>query len=310
MAETVLSAGHSNYDIVTMNASPELGREIPKGLWRKLDRAHIPNLRNADTKIMELLQAVDPGNQYAIPWMWGTIGMIYNRDKLKSLAPNAPLDSLGLLFKKEWLGKMSKCGINLLDAWGEVMPMVSRYLGQQQLSTDPVALAAVITKLKEIRPFIRRIASSGYYEQLADGELCLSISYSGDAIIARRMVVGGHTNLHIDYAYAKEIVPFFIDNLVIPADSPNASGAESFINFVMRPEISAEVTRYFGFATGNAAAMPLLGPSIRENLVIYPPTSVRDRMTLQPRYTPEQTLVFSRVWQQFKAHMLPLSALH
>lgn len=210
MAETVLSAGHSNYDIVTMNASPELGREIPKGFWRKLDRARIPNLRNADTKIMGLLQAVDPGNQYAIPWMWGTIGMIYNRDKLKSLAPNAPLDSLGLLFKKEWLGKMSKCGINLLDAWGEVMPMVSRYLGQQQLSTDPVALAAVITKLKEIRPFIRRIASSGYYEQLADGELCLSISYSGDAIIARRMVVGGHTNLHIDYAYAKEIVPFLL----------------------------------------------------------------------------------------------------
>lgn len=96
MAETVLSAGHSNYDIVTMNASPEPGREIPKGFWRKLDRAHIPNLRNADTKIVELLQAVDPGNQYAIPWMWGTIGMILNRDKLKSLAPNAPLYSFEL----------------------------------------------------------------------------------------------------------------------------------------------------------------------------------------------------------------------
>ncbi len=310
MAETVLSAGHSNYDIVTMNASPELGREIPKGFWRKLDNTHIPNARNADKQILGLLQTVDPGNQYAIPWMWGTIGMMYNRDKLKILAPNAPLDSLDLLFKKEWLSKVSGCGVNLLDVWGEFMPMVSRYLAQPRLSTDPVALAAVVEKLKEIRPFIRRIASSGYYEQLADGELCLSIGYSGDAIIARRMVTEGHTDLHIEYSYAKETVPFFIDSLVIPADSPNSSGAEAFINFVMQPEISAEVTRYIGFATGNATAMQLLAPAIRDNPIIYPPASVRDRMTLQPKYTPAEILVFSRIWQQFKANMLTSSTTH
>ena len=100
-AETILSVGHSNYDLVTMNASPELAREIPKGFWKKLDRASLPNARNADPQIMRLLKSVDPGNQYAVPWMWGTTGILYNSDKIKAIMPNAPLDSLDMVFKKE-----------------------------------------------------------------------------------------------------------------------------------------------------------------------------------------------------------------
>jgi len=204
MAETTLSVGSSGYDIVTMNASPELGREIPKGFWLKLDQARIPKPRNADPKIMQLLQAVDPGNRYAVPWMWGTTGLIYNTDKI-------------------------------------------------------------------------------------------------NAIIARRMAQDGHTSVHLAYSFARESVPFWIDNLVIPADSPNPDGALAFINFVMRPEMSAEVTRFIGFATGNAAAMPLLEPAVRDNVIIYPPASVRERFALEKVYTPEEMRTFVRAWQRFKA---------
>jgi putrescine transport system substrate-binding protein len=301
MAETTLSVGNSNYDIVTMNASPELGREIPSGFWLQLDQARIPNARNADPLTMRLLQAVDPGNRHAVPWMWGTTGLIYNADKINALMPNAPVGSLDMVLKKEIAAKFAGCGISVLDSWGDILPMVARYLGQAQLTDDRRSLDAVMAKLREIKPYIRRISSSGYYEQLADGELCLSIGYSGDAIIARRMAQDGHANVHLAYSFARESVPFWIDSLVIPADSPNPDGAFAFINFVMRPEISAEVTRFIGFATGNAAALPLLEPAVRDNAIIYPPASVRERFTLEKVYTPDETRNFVRAWQRFKA---------
>jgi putrescine transport system substrate-binding protein len=300
-AETILSVGHSNYDIVTMNASPELAREIPKGFWKKLDAASLPNARNADPQIMQLLAAVDPGNQYAIPWMWGTTGLIYNSDKIRSIMPDAPLESLDMVLKKSVAAKFAGCGIGMLDSWGDVLPMVSRYLGQPKLSADKASLDAVMAKLQEIQPYVRRISSSGYYQQLAEGELCLAIGYSGDAMIARRMVNESHGSIKIDFSFAREMVPFYIDSLVIPADSPNAAAAHAFINFVMRPEVSASVTRFIGFATANAAALPLLEPAVRGNTIIYPPPAVRSRLELQRLYTPEETRTFTRAWLLFKS---------
>src|SRR3984957_4585737 len=141
-AETILSVGNSNYDIVTMNAAPELAREIPKGFWMKLDQAKLPNARNADPQIMQLLTSVDPGNQYAVPWMWGTTGIIYNSDKIKAIMPNAPLDSLDMILKKEVAARFAVCGISMLDSWGDVLPMVSHYLGQPRLSAAKAQLEA------------------------------------------------------------------------------------------------------------------------------------------------------------------------
>jgi putrescine transport system substrate-binding protein len=300
-AETILSVGHSNYDLVTMNASPELAREIPRGFWKKLDPASLPNARNADPQIMQLLQAVDPGNQYAVPWMWGTTGLIYNPDKIKAIMPNAPLDSLDMILNKGVAAKFAACGISMLDSWGDVLPMVSRYLGQRRLSADKPDLDAVMAKLQAVQPYIRRISTAGYYQQLAEGELCLAIGYSGDAMVARRMVAESGGSVRIDYSFAREMVPFYIDNMVVPADSQNSAAALAFINFVMRPEISASVTRFIGFATANAAAVPLLEPAVRGNAIIYPPPATRNRFELQPVYTPEETRAFTRAWLLFKS---------
>ncbi len=300
-AETILSVGHSNYDIVTMNAAPELAREIPKGFWKKLDRASLPNARNADPQVMQMLSSVDPGNQYAVPWMWGTTGLIYNSDKIKALMLNPPLDSLDMIFKKDVAAKFAACGISMLDSWGDVLPMVSRYLHQPRLSANKAELDAVIAKLQEVRPYIRRISTAGYYQQIAEGELCLAIGYSGDAMVARRMVNESHGSVKVDYSFTREMVPFFIDNMVIPADSPNPAAAHAFINFVMRPEISASVTRFIGFATANAAAVPLLEPAVRGNTIVYPPPAIRTRFELQSVYTPEETRAFTRAWLVFKS---------
>jgi putrescine transport system substrate-binding protein len=300
-AETILSVGRSNYDLVTMNASPELAREIPKGFWRKLDRTSLPNARNADPQIMQLLNSIDPGNQYAVPWMWGTTGIIYNPDKIKAIMPNAPLDSLDMILKKDIAAKFSGCGISMLDSWGDVLPMVSRYIGQPRLSAAKADLDAVMAKLQEVQPYLRRISTAGYYQQLAEGDLCLAIGYSGDAMVARRMVNESHGKVTLEYSFTREMVPFYIDNMVIPADSPNPAAAQAFINFVMRPDISASVTRFIGFATANAAAVPLLEPAVRNNTLIYPPPATRNRFELQRVYTPEETRAFTRAWLLFKS---------
>jgi putrescine transport system substrate-binding protein len=300
-AETILSVGHSNYDLVTMNASPQLAREIPKGFWKKLDLAGIPNARNADPLIVSLLKTVDPGNQYAVPWMWGTTGLIYNSEKVKAIMPNAPLDSLDMILNKDIAAKFAACGIGMLDSWGDVLPMVSRYLHQPRLSADKTELGAVMAKLQEIQPYLRRVSTAGYYQQLAEGELCLAIGYSGDAMIARRLVSESQGKAKLDYSFVREMVPFYIDNMVIPADSPNPAGALAFIDFVMRPEVSASVTRFIGFATANAAALPLLEPSVRGNTLIYPPLVVRRRFELQNAYTPEEARAFTRAWLLFKS---------
>jgi len=299
-AETALSAGSSDFDIITMNASPHLAREIPRGFWRKLDPAAVPNARNADPRILKILEQVDPGNRYAVPWMWGTVGIMYDADKANAVMGGAPITGLDVIFNKTTAAKFAKCGISILDNWQDIMPMVARYIGQPQLSDDREKLDAVVAKLVEIKPLLRRIASSGYYEQLADGELCLAIGYSGDAMIARRMAAEGNTKIRVEYAYAREIVPLFIDTMVIPADSPNPAGAALFIDFMMRPEISAEVTRFIGFASGNAAAVPLLTPAVRDNAIVYPPPEVRARMELERVYTADELRVFNRAWQRFK----------
>jgi len=300
-AESAISAGKSNYDIVTMNAAPELAREIPKGFWKELDPAAIPNARNADPDVMQRLGSVDPGNQHAVPWLWGTIGVIYNPSMIYARMGDAPIDSLDMVFKREVAAKFAGCGISILDSWRDMLPMVSRYIGQDRLSAEPNKLMAVMAKLRELRPYLRRIASFGYYEQLADGELCLSIGYSRDAMLARRIAQDGATGQRIEYSFARESVPFYIDSLVIPADAPNAAGGQAFINFVMRPEISADVTRYTGLASANAAAIALLPAAVRGNLAVYPPPDVRERFELPRVYTADEVRRFTRAWLQFKS---------
>lgn len=299
--ETLLSVGHSGYDVVIVNASPHLAREAPHGFFTKLDKARLPNLKHADAQVMQVLQGVDPGNQYAVPWMWGTTGIMYDRERIRAALPTVPDNPLDLVMKPAIAGKFANCGISVLDSWVDILPLVAHYLGQKDLSTEPTALAAVMKTLAAIRPYLRRIASSGYFEQLANGELCLAIGYSGDAMIARRMIREGHIDRNVVYAFPREAVPLYIDTLTVPVDAPHADAALTFINYVMRPDISAAVTRDIGFATGNGAAVALLPAEVRNNPAVFPPPEVRARFLLGRVYTPEETRTFTRAWQRFKA---------
>ncbi len=298
--ETTLSAGHSGFDLVTVNASPHLGREIPKHLWQKLDKSRLKNLANADPSVMKALRRVDPENAYALPWMWGTLGVMYNPDLVRPRLPPGPTRAIDMVFKPDVVARFKDCGVTVLDAWVDMLPMLSAWLGQPELSADPQSLAALAAAYKAIRPSIRRVTTSGYYQQLAEGESCVAIGYSGDAMVARRLAAEAGSGVNVEYAYPEGTVGIFVDSFAIPADAPHPDAAHVFIDFAMRPEIAAEAAAYIGFASGNAAAIPLLDESMRDNPAIYPPAAVRERFSMGRPYTLDEERAFARAWLRMK----------
>lgn len=301
VVETTLAAGHSGFDVVTINASPHLAREIPRGLWQPLDRTKLPHFRHADPDILRTLGRADPGNRYAVPWMWGTTGVIYDPERLREAGLDGTHHALDLVFDPAVAHQVERCGISVLDAWVDVLPMLANWLGEAELSTDPKVLDRVASAFMRVRPELRRVTSSGYYQQLAEGELCVSLGYSGDAAVGRRMIREAGTHRSLDYAYPDGRVYVFVDTLAIPADAPHVESAHRFIDFAMRPENAASVAAFIGFATGNADAIPLLDVAMQQNHGIYPPPEVRARLRLTPVYTPEESRIFGRAWLRMKA---------
>lgn len=300
VAETTLSAGHSGFDLVTVNASPHLGRQIPKGLWLPLDLARIPHRNNVDPKLLEIMRRVDPNNQYAIPYVWGTTGIIFNPDKIRAIMANAPVDSLEMIFRPDLAARFQHCGISVLDSWVDILPMISLYLGRRELDTDPQTLTRIADTFARVRPFIRRINTPGYYDQLARGELCLAIGYSADAMAAQRLADQLHTGVHIEYRQPREGIPMYIDAFAIPADSHHVDAALKFIDFVLRPEVAVELAQATSFAIANSAAMARLSPELRNNPMVYPTAAARERLSLDRAFSMQETRLLSRTWLRMK----------
>lgn len=300
VAETTLSAGQSGFDLVTVNVVPHLGRQIPKGLWQPIDRTRIPNAGNADPRLLELMQHVDPGNRYALPYMWGTVGIIYNRRQVTARLANAPLDSLDMILRPDTVAHFAGCGVSVLSSWVDMMPLLSDYVGQPGLPTDAAAIARVAAAFGRVRPMIRRITTSGYYDQLARGELCLAIGYSADAMVARRRAQELQNGVEIAFSQARETVPLYIDAYAIPATARHVEAALRFIDFTLRPEVGAELARSTGFAIANPAAVARLEPELRDNAIVYPPEDVRARFTLGRAFTMDETRFLSRTWLRMR----------
>jgi len=300
VAETTLSAGHSGFDLVTVNASPHLGRQIPKGLWLPLDPARIPHRTNVDARIFEIMRRVDPGNRYAIPYVWGTTGIIFNPDKIRAIMPDAPVDSLAMFFQPTVGARFSRCGISMLDSWVDILLLMSLYQGHQELGADPRSLAELTDTFAHVRPLIRRINTPGYYEQLARGELCLAIGYSADAISAQRLAQQLNNGVHIEYRQPREGIPLYIDAFAIPADSRHADAALKFIDFVLRPEVAVKLAESTSFAIANSVAMAQLSPELRDNPMIYPTAEARERLILDRAFSMDETRLLSRTWLRIK----------
>ena len=297
--ETKLLAGSSGYDVVVPTAS-YFERQIKAGVYLALDKSKLPNLKNMDPQLMSKVALHDPGNAHGIIYMWGTNGIGYNEKMVRQLMPDAPLDSWRLVFDPAVASKVAKCGISVLDSPAEMMRAVYSYLGKDPNSQNPADLVQADAVLTKIRPYIRNINSSEYIEALANGDLCIAVGYNGDVMQARDRARDANKGIDVDYIVPKEGSILWFDMLAIPKDAPNPQSAYAYLNYIMTPQVIADISNFKRYANGNAASQPLVLPSVKDDTRIYPPAEQRQKLAVQLADSADQTRAITRVWQKFK----------
>ena len=237
--EAKLLAGKSGYDIV-VPSNNFLAKQIKAKVYQPLDRAKLPNWKNLDSNLLKTLEVSDPGNQYAFPYMWGSIGIGYNVDKVKAvLGDNAPVNSWDLLFKPENIEKLKSCGVAFLDSPTEILPIALHYLGYKTDSQNPKELKEAEELFLKIRPNVAYFHSSKYISDLANGNLCVAVGYSGDIQQSKSRAEEAKSGVNVGYNIPKEGAGTFFDMVAMPADAENVDAAYAFMNFLLKPEVMA-----------------------------------------------------------------------
>jgi putrescine transport system substrate-binding protein len=271
--ETKLLTGHTGYDVV-VPTDYFLERQAKAGVLLPLNRELLPNLKNLDPAILKQLQVLDPGNRFGIPYTSVITGIGYNVDKVKAALGDVPIDSWAVLFDPKNAAKLKACGITLLDQEAEVIFSAKIWLGLDTASENLEDLARSEAMLTAIRPFIRYFHSSQYINDLANGETCIALSWSGDILQARDRAREAGRGVQIAFTVPKEGALRSFDMLAIPADAPHPEDAHRFINFLLRADVAAGFTEFRKYPTGNLAADARVSPELRADPIIYPSPDV------------------------------------
>jgi putrescine transport system substrate-binding protein len=299
LLETKLRAGRSGYDVVVPSAS-YLARQIKSDIYQKLDRSKLDNLKNLDPDITKRLEVFDPGNEHAVNYMWGTSGVAYNEALINAALPNAPVDSFAMFWDPKVVSKFAKCGVSILDEPGEVLGTVLMYLGKDPNSEAPEDLKAAEKVLLSVRPYIRLINSSKYIEDLANGEICLALGWSGDTLQAKSRADEAGKGLTIKYNIPKEGAVMFFDNMAIPADAAHVKNAHLFINYMLRADVAAKNSNFISFANSNSASWPLVNADVKNNPGIFPTPEMMPKLVPDLPESAEFTKLLTRTWTRFR----------
>ena len=298
--EGKLLAGHTGYDVVVPSSNLP-AQQSKAGAFQKLDKSQLPNWQNLDPALLKQLEKSDPGNQYGVPYLWGTNGIGYNVDKVKAALGTDKLDSWAILFEPENLKKLSKCGVSFMDSPDEVYPAVLQYLGLDPNSTNPDDYKKAEAQLLKVRPYITYFHSSKYISDLANGNICVAFGYSGDVFQARSRAEEAKKGVNIGYAIPKEGANLWFDLLAIPKDAKNVKEAHAFINYLLQPEVIAKVSDYVGYANPNPKAGELMNAELRQDETVYPPQAVMDKLYVMKELPPQLLRLETRSWTRVKS---------
>jgi len=299
--EAKLMSGDAGYDIVvpTLNF---LGRQIQAGAFMPLDRSKLSNFGNLDPKLMELIARNDPDNRHSVPYLWGTTGIGYNVEKVKeALGEDAPVNSWELVFNPEYMKKLEGCGVSFLDAASEMVPTVLNYLGEPPNSFDEAVINKALVTLQSVRPHIRYFHSSQFINDLANGDICVAVGWSGDILQAATRAEEAKKGVNIEYTIPSQGAAIWFDMMAIPKSSKRSDNAHAFLNFVMRPEIIADISNYVSYANANAASKPLVNPEITGDPTVYPDEATSARLFTLAVLPPEVDRMYTRLWTTLKS---------
>ncbi|WP_420557357.1 polyamine ABC transporter substrate-binding protein [Roseovarius sp.] len=299
--ETKMLAGGSGYDVVVPSGT-FLQRQIAAGAFQKLDKSQLPNLDNMWDVIEERTAKYDPGNEYAINYMWGTTGIGVNTAKVAEvLGEDAPVDSLSLIFDPANMEKLQSCGVHFLDAPVELIPAALQYIGEDPDSHDPDVIAKTEEVLMGVRPYVQKFHSSEYINALANGDICVAFGWSGDILQARDRAAEADNGVEIAYNAPSEGALMWFDMMAIPADAPNPEGAHTFLNFIMDAENIAAASNYVYYANGNKASQEFLVEDVIDDPAVYPNEETLENLYTTTPYPAKVQRVVTRMWTKIKS---------
>ena len=174
--EAKVLTGKSGFDLVAPSIS-NVGRQIKAGAYRPIDKSQIPNYANIDADLLAMMAKVDPGNQYAVPYFWGINTLAINKKLVQKAlgTEQLPENEWDLVFNPEYTKKLKSCGISYFDSAIEQIPLALHYLGKDPNTENPDDIKAAVNMMKKVRPDIKRFTSSGYIDDMAAGNLCVSV---------------------------------------------------------------------------------------------------------------------------------------
>ncbi len=295
LLETKLLAGGSGYDVVVPTAN-FLARQIQAGVFQKLDKSKLPNISNMWDVVSERTTKYDPGNEYSINYMWGTVGLGYNVKKVQEALGTDKVDSWDVFFNPEKLAKLKDCGVYVLDSPSDILPNAFKYLGIDPETTSPDDFAKAEEVMLKIRPYIRKFHSSEYINALANGDICLAVGWSGDVFQARDRATEANQGVEIGYSVPKEGAEMWFDQMAIPADAPHVAEAHEFLNYMMKPEVIAKSSNYVFYANGNKASQQFIDKEILEDPAIYPDEATLAKLFTIAPYDSKTQRVVTRTW--------------
>ncbi|WMC09299.1 extracellular solute-binding protein [Oceanimonas pelagia] len=299
--EAKLLAGNTGFDVVVPTGD-FMGRQIQAGAFLPLDKSKLTNYGNLDPRIMALLEDKDPGNRYGVPYLWGTTGIGFNVDKVKEvLGEDAPVDSWDLVMKPENLARLSQCGVAFLDAPTEIFAAALNYQGMDPNSTNVADYNGPATELMmQLRPHITYFHSSKYINDLANGDICVAVGWSGDILQARDRADEAERGVKVAYRIPKEGALMWVDMLTIPKDARHPDNAHQLINYLLKPEVIGGISNYVAYANPNKAASEFVDKDILNDPGIYPSQEVAEKLYTARLLPQKVNRAITRAWTRVK----------
>jgi putrescine transport system substrate-binding protein len=297
--EAKLLAGQSGYDIVSTTTG-FYGRQIKAGAYQPLDRSKLTNWGNLDPAVLAVQSQADPGNRYAVPYLHAMNGIAYNVDMVKARMPNAPLDSLAIIFDPTVASKFAGCGIVYLDSPEDVIQLALAYLHRDPNSERADDLGAAEKLVMAVRPTIRTFDSNDYWHQLASKEICIAIAWSSDYEVAQERAKEDGTGANLAFILPKEGSNITYNAFLIPASAPHPEAAMKFLNFILEPKVIAEISNDIHYGNDNLAARPFVRPELLNDPAVYPTLELRAHLYLPAALSADYDRLRTRVWTRIK----------
>jgi len=298
VVDVKLLAGNSGYDVV-VHSNQFASRLAPIGVYEKLDYSRLDNIRHMDQDLIDKIDIYEETRGYLIPFHWGTTGYAYNAEMVRERLGDHPMDSADVIFDPEIVSKLADCGVTWLDGPTDMFPMVLAYIGRDPNALDEESLAAAEAQMKLARPYIRYFSNQKMATDLSNKEVCVAMSWSGDFATAMRRAKEAGLDMDLRYTIPKEGSGLWVDGVYMPADAPHKDNAYLFMNFLMRPEIAADIAEEVWYANVNKASWEFMSEEMRNHPAVFPHEEVfkitYPVKSADPKMERPRTRAFARV---------------